>query len=81
MIANVMPKRATFFQLLNAHTDRLVAGATATQRLVSSLGNPGEQRGSMIDEVNANETSADTIKSDFIRLLYESFTTPVNREQ
>ena len=31
--------------------------------------------------MNANESSADRIKSDFIHLLYESFTTPINREQ
>ena len=81
MLNNVMPKRATFFQLLGSHTDRLVAGANATLRLITSLGNPSEQRGSMIDEVNLNETSADAIKADFIRLLYESFTTPISREQ
>lgn len=81
MLNNVMPKRGTFFHLLGSHTDRLMAGANATLRLITSLGNPSEQRGSMIEEVNTSETSADAIKADFIRLLYESFTTPISREQ
>ena len=81
MLNNVMPQRGTFFELLGAHTDRLVAGANATMRLVSGLGNPHADNAALIEEVNANESSADRIKSDFIHLLYESFTTPINREQ
>lgn len=81
MLNNVMPKRATFFNLLAAHTDRLVAGASATLRLITCLGSQGEQTTTLIDEVNLNETSADGIKAEFIKLLYESFTTPINRDQ
>jgi len=81
MLNNVMPKRGTFFNLLAAHTDRLVAGASATLRLIAGLGNQGEQSAQLIDEVNQNETSADNIKAEFIKLLYESFTTPINRDQ
>jgi uncharacterized protein Yka (UPF0111/DUF47 family) len=81
MLNNVMPQRGTFFELLGSHTDRLVAGANATMRLVSGLGNPGVDAAALIEEVNANESSADRIKADFIQLLYESFTTPINREQ
>ena len=81
MLNNVMPQRGTFFELLGAHTDRVVAGANATMRLVSGLGNPSADNAALIEEVNANETSADRIKADFIHLLYESFTTPINREQ
>jgi hypothetical protein len=81
MLNNVMPKRATFFNLLAAHTDRLVAGASATLRLITCLGSQGEQTATLIEEVNLNETSADGIKAEFIKLLYESFTTPINRDQ
>lgn len=80
MLNNVMPNRATFFTLLTTHTDRLVAGAGATLRLISSL-DQGAQIGDLIEEVNLNEASADKIKADFIHLLYESFTTPINRDQ
>jgi uncharacterized protein len=81
MLDNVLPHRTVFFELLGAHTDRVVAGANATLRLISGLGNPSEQPAALIEEVNLNETSADTLKADFIRLLYESFTTPINRDQ
>ena len=81
MLNNVISQRGTFFILLAAHTDRLVAGASATLRLITGLGNEGHQTALLIEEVNLNETSADAIKADFIRLLYESFTTPINRDQ
>jgi uncharacterized protein len=81
MLNNVMPKRSEFFNLLAAHTDRLVAGANATLRLITGLGAHAEQDAGLIEEVNVNETSADEIKAQFIRMLYESFTTPINRDQ
>lgn len=81
MLNNVMPQRGVFFSLLVAHTDRLVAGANATLRLISGLGNPQFDTTPLIDEVNLNETSADDLKDQLIRLLYESFTTPINRDQ
>lgn len=81
MLNNVIPQRSTFFNLLAAHTDRLVAGASATLRLITGLGNQGEQTNALIEEVNLNETSADGIKAEFTKLLYESFTTPINRDQ
>ena len=81
MFDSVIPKRAHFFQLLTAHSDRVVAGANATLRLISGLGNPAERAPDLIDEVNVNESSADDLKAEFIRLLYESFTTPINRDQ
>ena len=34
MLNNVISQRGTFFILLAAHTDRLVAGASATLRLI-----------------------------------------------
>ena len=81
MLGNVMPHRSAFFNLLAAHTDRLMAAANATLRLISGLGNPSGQSAQLIEEVNANEASADHIKADFIQLLYESFTTPISRDQ
>lgn len=81
MLNNVMPHRSSFFNLLAAHTDRLLAGASATLRLITGLGSHGDHTDALIEEVNLNETSADGIKAEFIKLLYESFTTPINRDQ
>jgi hypothetical protein len=42
MFSNLMPQRREFFDLLAAHSDRVVAGANATLRLVNSLGRKTE---------------------------------------
>jgi uncharacterized protein Yka (UPF0111/DUF47 family) len=81
MLNNVMPQRGVFFNLLTALTDRMVAASNANMRLVSGLGNPNAGSQALIDEVNFNENSADDIKAELIKLLYESFTTPINRDQ
>ncbi len=81
MLNNVMPKRGVFFELLASHTQRVVSGANATLRLISSLGQPNANTATLIEEIHAYEQSADAIKADVIRLLYESFTTPINRDQ
>lgn len=81
MLNNVMPQRGVFFNLLASHTDRTVSGANATLRLISGLGNPNIDNAALIAEVNLNEDSADEIKAELIQLLYESFTTPINRDQ
>jgi uncharacterized protein len=81
MFSNVMPKRSAYFDLLASHTDRLMAGANATLRLLTGLGQPNASTAALIDEVKQYEQSADKIKADLIRLLYESFTTPINRDQ
>ena len=81
MLDNVIPQRATFFELLATHTDHLVAGANATLRLITGLGQASVENTVLINEVNQDETTADQIKAQFIHLLFESFTTPINREQ
>jgi uncharacterized protein Yka (UPF0111/DUF47 family) len=81
MLSNVTPQRGVFFNLLTSHTDRMVAAANATLRLVTGLGNPNVDSAALIGEVNMNETSADDIKAELVKLLYESFTTPINRDQ
>lgn len=81
MFSNLMPQRREFFDLLAAHSDRVVAGANATLRLVNSLGGKTEDIEALIKEVGLNEKSADQIKADIISLLHKSFTTPINRDQ
>jgi predicted phosphate transport protein (TIGR00153 family) len=81
MFSNLMPQRREFFDLLAAHSDRVVAGANATLRLVNSLGQDAEEVERLVKEVSLNEKSADQIKADLITLLHKSFTTPINRDQ
>lgn len=81
MFSSLMPQRREFFDLLAAHSDRVVAGANATLRLVNGLGGSGEEIETLVKEVDLNERSADQIKADIIVLLHKSFTTPINRDQ
>ncbi|OYU27779.1 MAG: hypothetical protein CFE41_09740 [Burkholderiales bacterium PBB2] len=81
MSSQLTPKRNAFFELLASHTTRMVAGGNATLRLITGLGQPGAQTAELIEEVHEYETSADKILEDLILLLYESFTTPINRDQ
>ena len=42
MFSRLMLQRNEFFELLAAHSDRVVAGANATLRLMNGLGNSTE---------------------------------------
>jgi uncharacterized protein len=81
MFSSLMPQRREFFELLAAHSDRVVAGANATLRLMNGLGQGTEDIAVLVAEVNLNEQSADKIKAELITLLHRSFTTPINRDQ
>ena len=80
--SNFLPTRAEFFAFLAAHTDRVVAAANATSRLVNGLGDPAGagETATLINEVDANASSGDRIKDDFVQILYEAFTTPISRD-
>lgn len=81
MFKALMPQRREFFDLLAAHSDRVVAGANAALRLIQALGTLEEDREKLVKEVAHNEKSAGQIKIDLITLLHKSFTTPINRDQ
>jgi predicted phosphate transport protein (TIGR00153 family) len=82
MFSGMMPQRREFFDLLVAHSDKLVASANAALRIVNTLG-PGnaEDIALLVKEVDSNEKSGDKIKSDIIALLHKSFITPINRDE
>ena len=58
MFSSLMPQRKEFFELLAAHSDRVVAGANATLRLMNGLGQGTEDIAVLVAEVNLNEQSA-----------------------
>jgi uncharacterized protein len=82
MFSSMMPQRREFFDLLVAHSDKLVASANATLRIVNTL-SPGnaEDIALLVKEVDFNEKSGDKIKADVIALLHKSFITPLNRDE
>ena len=77
----MLPKRSEFFELLAAHSERVLAGANAMLRLVTSLGVSKQDVAALIEEINMNETSSDQIKADLLTMLHKSFVTPLNRDQ
>ena len=81
MFSSLMPQRKEFYELLAAHSDRVVAGANAVLRLMNGLGEGTEDIPVLVAEVNLNEQAGDKIKYELIRLLHQSFTTPINRDQ
>ena len=81
MFKALMPQRREFFDLLAAHSDRMVAASNASLRLIQALGTKDADIDTLIKEVAHNENSSDKIKTDLITLLHKSFTTPINRDQ
>lgn len=82
MFSRLMPKRKEFFDLLIAHSDRVVAGANATLRLVNNLGSASQDEIDLLaKEVDFNEKSGDKIKAELIALLHKSFITPLDRDE
>jgi predicted phosphate transport protein (TIGR00153 family) len=76
-----MPQRKEFFDLLTAHSDRVVAAANATLRLVNALGTSSTDLEALVKEVALNEGSGDKIKAEMITLLHKSFITPFSRDE
>ena len=70
MFSGMMPHRKEFFDLLNAHADRVIAAANATLRLINSLGTNSSEIDALVKEVVMNERSGDKIKMGMICLLH-----------
>ena len=82
MFSGLMPKRKEFFDLLIAHSDRVVASANATLRLVNNLGTESaEDIELLVKEIDFYEKSGDKIKAELIALLHKSFITPLDRDE
>lgn len=81
MFSSLMPQRKEFFDLLTAHSDRVVAAANATLRLVNALGTSSSDLDELVKEVALNESSGDKIKAEMISLLHKSFITPFSRDE
>jgi predicted phosphate transport protein (TIGR00153 family) len=77
----MLPKRTEFFELLAAHSERVLAGANAMLRLINDLGVSTQEVAALVQEINMNEASADQIKADLLLMLHRSFVTPLNRDQ
>ena len=67
-----MPQRKEFYVLLATLSDRVVAGANATLRLLNGLGNNAEDLPTLVAEVSLLEQAGDKIKGQVVTLLHLS---------
>ena len=76
MFGRLLPQEGHFYELFNAHADKVVKAAQALAKLMSDWENR-EQYAKQIDE---HEHAADRITAEAIRLLHKTFITPLDRE-
>ena len=77
MFSRLMPHEGNFFQLFNAHSDRIVEGARELEAMLATFSDL-EMHAQRIDGA---ERAADKITHETITLLHRTFITPFDREQ
>jgi len=77
MLGRLMPREGKFFDLFNAHAERIVEGARELAAMMSRF-DELEAHAQRIDDV---ERAADKITHETITLLHRTFITPFDREQ
>src|SRR5262245_34317353 len=77
MLGRLMPREGRFFDLFNAHAERIVEGS---RELASMIGTFSELD-AHAQRIDAAERAADKITHETITLLHKTFITPFDREQ
>ena len=77
MLGRLMPREGKFFDLFNAHAERIVEGS---RELASMIGTFSELD-SHAQRIDAAERAADKITHECISLLHKTFITPFDRDQ
>ena len=77
MLSNLMPREGRFFELFNAHADRIVEGA----RELASMMTTFSELEAHAQRIDGAERAADKITHETIMLLHKTFITPFDREQ
>jgi predicted phosphate transport protein (TIGR00153 family) len=72
-----MPREGKFFELFNAHAERIVEGS---RELAAMIGTFSDLDGHA-QRIDAAERAADKITHETIALLHKTFITPFDREQ
>lgn len=75
MLARLMPREGRFFDLFNAHAERVVRGSRELLALMDDV-SAFEARAQAIDAI---ERDADKVTHDTIALLHRTFITPFDR--
>ena len=79
MLGRLMPREGRFFDLFNAHAERIVEGARHLVLLMQRY-DDAAVRQAELEEIDRIETSADRITHETLALLRRTFITPFDRE-
>jgi predicted phosphate transport protein (TIGR00153 family) len=77
MLARLMPREGRFFDLFNAHAERIIEGS---RELAAMIGTFSELE-AHAQRIDGAERAADKITHECITLLHKSFITPFDRDQ
>ena len=77
MFGRLMPREGRFFELFNAHAERIVEGSRELAAMIAAFDNL-EAHAQRIDGA---ERAADKITHETITLLHKTFITPFDRDQ
>jgi predicted phosphate transport protein (TIGR00153 family) len=77
MLARLMPREGKFFDLFNAHAERIVEGARELALMIGTF----KDLEAHAQRIDAAERAADKITHECISLLHKTFITPFDRDQ
>src|SRR5690242_9820218 len=77
MLGRLMPREGKFFDLFNAHAERIVEGA----RELAAMMVRWDELEAHAQRIDGAERAADKITHECISLLHKTFITPFDREQ
>ena len=77
MLGRLMPREGNFFELFNAHADRIAEGS----RELAGLFTQFSELEAYAQRIDGAERAADKITHETITLLHKTFITPFDREQ
>src|SRR6266852_3347156 len=77
MLGRLMPREGKFFDLFNAHAERIVEGSRELAAMIGSF----SELEAHAQRIDAAERAADKITHETIALLHKTFITPFDRDQ
>jgi predicted phosphate transport protein (TIGR00153 family) len=77
MFGRLMPREGNFFELFNAHAERIVEGSRELAAMIGTFSDLDAHA----QRIDAAERAADKITHEAISLLHKTFITPFDRDQ
>jgi predicted phosphate transport protein (TIGR00153 family) len=77
MLGRLMPREGKFFDLFNAHAERIVEGSRELAAMITTFSDLDAHA----QRIDAAERAADKITHETIALLHKTFITPFDRDQ